>query len=133
MTARESGSRLPKPLDAGIFQPETSSFRLYLAAEGKAAKTARTCTEAVQWFAGEPSRLLVPFPGSGITTGSVAEFSHLAQDRDHAAACRHHGQRLQRRAYGVGVGVERVIDGGGSSRVPGAESQIGIPVPIMAV
>jgi integrase/recombinase XerD len=32
-------------------QPEISSFRLQLAAEGKAAKTIRTCTEAVQWFA----------------------------------------------------------------------------------
>jgi hypothetical protein len=33
------------------FQPEISSFRLHLAAEGKAAKTVRTYTEAVQWFA----------------------------------------------------------------------------------
>jgi hypothetical protein len=33
------------------FQPEISSFRLHLAAEGKAAKTVRTDTEAVQWFA----------------------------------------------------------------------------------
>ncbi len=32
-------------------QPEISSFRLHLAAEGKAAKTIRTYTEAVQWFA----------------------------------------------------------------------------------
>jgi integrase len=38
-------------LDAGCFQPEISSFRLHLAAEGKAARTARTYTEAVQWFA----------------------------------------------------------------------------------
>ena len=51
MTAPESRSRQPKPLDAGVFQPEISSFRLYLAAEGKAAKTVRTYTEAVQWFA----------------------------------------------------------------------------------
>jgi integrase/recombinase XerD len=40
-----------KLLDAGSFQPEVSSFRLHLAAEGKAAKTVRTYTEAVQWFA----------------------------------------------------------------------------------
>ena len=32
-------------------QPEISSFRLHLAAEGKAAATVRTYTEAVQWFA----------------------------------------------------------------------------------
>lgn len=41
----------PKALDAGCLQPEISSFRLHLAAEGKAAKTVRTYTEAVQWFA----------------------------------------------------------------------------------
>jgi site-specific recombinase XerD len=47
-----SGSRSgqPKPLDAGGSQPEVSSFSLHLAAEGKAAKTVRTYTEAVQWF-----------------------------------------------------------------------------------
>jgi site-specific recombinase XerD len=38
-------------LDAGTFQAEISSFALRLAAEGKAAKTIRTYTEAVQWFA----------------------------------------------------------------------------------
>jgi hypothetical protein len=42
MTAAESRSREPKLLDAGGFQPEISSFRLHLAAEGKAAKTVRT-------------------------------------------------------------------------------------------
>jgi integrase/recombinase XerD len=51
MTAPMLRSRQPKPLDAGIFQPEISSFRLHLAAEGKAAKTIITYTEAVQWFA----------------------------------------------------------------------------------
>jgi site-specific recombinase XerD len=51
MTAQESRSRQPKQLDAGTFQAEISSFALRLAAEGKAAKTIRTCTEAVQWFA----------------------------------------------------------------------------------
>jgi integrase/recombinase XerD len=34
-----------------VFQPEISSFRLHLAAEGKAAKTIRNYVEAVQWFA----------------------------------------------------------------------------------
>ena len=51
MTAPQSRSRQPKQLDAGGFQPEISSFRLHLAAEGKAARTVRTYTEAVQWFA----------------------------------------------------------------------------------
>ena len=51
MTAPRPRSRLPKQLDAGIFQAEISSFALRLTAEGKAAKTIRTCTEAVRWFA----------------------------------------------------------------------------------
>src|SRR6266699_1728763 len=51
MPAPQSRSRQRKRLDAGCFQPEISSFRLHLAAEGKACKTARTYTEAVQWFA----------------------------------------------------------------------------------
>ena len=41
----------PKQLDAGTFRAEISSFRLYLAAEGKSARTVRTYTEAVEWFA----------------------------------------------------------------------------------
>jgi site-specific recombinase XerC len=51
MTAPRPRSPQPKQLDAGIFQAEISSFALRLAAEGKAAKTIRTYTEAVQWFA----------------------------------------------------------------------------------
>ena len=43
--------RRRKPLDAGPFWPEIGSFRLHLAAEGKAPKTVRTYTEAVAWFA----------------------------------------------------------------------------------
>jgi site-specific recombinase XerD len=43
--------RRRKPLDAGPFQPEISSFRLHLAVQNKAPKTVRTYTEAVQWFA----------------------------------------------------------------------------------
>ncbi len=34
-----------------MLQLEVSSFRLHLAAEGKAARTVRACAEAVQWFA----------------------------------------------------------------------------------
>jgi integrase/recombinase XerD len=61
MTAPRARFRQPKPLDAGIFQAEIYSFALRLAAEGKAAKTIRTYTEAVQWFAatgasGRPGR-----------------------------------------------------------------------------
>src|SRR5450755_4841382 len=51
MTASQSPSRQPKQLDAGGLQPEISLFLLHLAAEGKAARTVRTYTEAVQWFA----------------------------------------------------------------------------------
>ena len=48
MTAPRPRSRQPKQLDAGTLQAEITSFRLHLAAEGKAAKTMRTYTEAVQ-------------------------------------------------------------------------------------
>ena len=51
MTVQEPRFRQSKQLDAGTLQAEISSFALRLAAEGKAAKTIRTCTEAVQWFA----------------------------------------------------------------------------------
>ena len=59
MTAPRSRSRQPKQLDAGIFQAEISSFRLHLAAEGKSAKTVRTYTEAVQWFAAAHRSLIL--------------------------------------------------------------------------
>jgi integrase family protein with SAM-like domain len=51
MTAPRPRPLQPKQLDAGILQGEISSFALRLAAEGKAAKTIRTYTEAVRWFA----------------------------------------------------------------------------------
>jgi site-specific recombinase XerD len=51
MTAQEPRSRQPKQLDPRTFGAEISSFALRLAAEGKAAKTIRTYTEAVRWFA----------------------------------------------------------------------------------
>ncbi len=51
MTKSLSRSPQPKQLDAGIFQAEISSFALCLAAEGKAAKTIQTYTEAARWFA----------------------------------------------------------------------------------
>jgi hypothetical protein len=51
MPVQQPRPRRRKPLDAGPFAPEIGSFRLHLAAEGKAPKTVRTYTEAVQWFA----------------------------------------------------------------------------------
>jgi site-specific recombinase XerD len=51
MTTPRKRSRQRKQLDAGILETEISSFALRLAAEGKAAKTIRTYTEAVRWFA----------------------------------------------------------------------------------
>jgi site-specific recombinase XerD len=51
MTIPQPRPRRRKPLNAGPFAPEIGSFRLHLAAEGKAAKTVRTYTEAVAWFA----------------------------------------------------------------------------------
>jgi site-specific recombinase XerD len=51
MTAPRPRTRQPKQLDAGMLQTEISSFRLHLAAGNKSAKTIRTYTEAVQWFA----------------------------------------------------------------------------------
>jgi len=39
-------------MDAGVFGAEIASFRLHLAAEGKAPRTIRNYTEAVRWFAG---------------------------------------------------------------------------------
>jgi integrase/recombinase XerD len=45
MTAPQSRPRQPKALDAGGLQPEIGSFRLHLAAEGKAPATVRTYTE----------------------------------------------------------------------------------------
>ena len=51
MTAPHARTRQAKPLDAGCLQPEISSFRLHLAAGGKATRTVRTYTKAVQWFA----------------------------------------------------------------------------------
>jgi hypothetical protein len=40
-----------KQLEAGPFEAEVGSFRLHLAAEGKAGRTLRTYCEALRWFA----------------------------------------------------------------------------------
>jgi len=51
VTASPSCARPPRLLDAGKSQPEISSLALHLVAEAKSAKTIRTYTGAVQWFA----------------------------------------------------------------------------------
>ena len=53
MTAPRPRTRQPRQLDAGMLQAEISSFGLHLAAGNKSAKTIRTYTEAVQWFAAD--------------------------------------------------------------------------------
>jgi integrase/recombinase XerD len=42
---------LTGPLDAGPLGADIASFRLHLAAEGKAARTVQGYTSAVRWFA----------------------------------------------------------------------------------
>src|SRR5437763_16338118 len=92
MTApRRSSRQQPKQLDAGIFQAEISSFGLRLAAEGKAAKTIRTYTEAVQWFAAAclmehdrrtgPSAGLAPphVPATPVPVLTVEQLTRLEQ------------------------------------------------------
>jgi hypothetical protein len=49
--SRPSRLRRPRPLDAGLFAADVSSFELHLAAENKAAGTIRIYTEAPRWFA----------------------------------------------------------------------------------
>src|ERR1700722_19968411 len=44
-------SQRRKAYGAGPFEAEVESFRLHLAAEGKAGRTLRLYTEAVRWFA----------------------------------------------------------------------------------
>jgi site-specific recombinase XerD len=51
MAAPQTRSRQPRQMDAGVVGAEIASFRLHLAAEGKAPKTIRLYTEAVTWFA----------------------------------------------------------------------------------
>ena len=96
MTAQRPRSRQPKQLDAGIFQAEINSFALRLAAEGKAAKTIRTYTEAVRWFAaaGPSGR-----PGRGsweqVTSRDVQQWMAWLLDRYSAAYASNHYRALQ--------------------------------------
>ena len=60
MTAPLSCLRQRRQLDAGGLQAEISSFRLYLAAEGKSAKTVRTYPAAPQQLLTRPKKSLKP-------------------------------------------------------------------------
>ena len=56
MAGPRRSSRQPRPprlLDAGPLEPDIGSFRLHLAAEGKAARTVQGYTSAVRWFAAD--------------------------------------------------------------------------------
>ena len=67
MTVPQPRPRRRKPLDAGPFAPKIGSFRLHLAAEGKAAKTVRTYTGGVvRRRPPDPSHLQDPV-GAGST------------------------------------------------------------------
>jgi site-specific recombinase XerD len=96
MTAPRPRSRQPKQLDAGMFQAEINSFALRLAAEGKAAKTIRTYTEAVQWFAatGLPGRT-----GRGnweqVTSGDIQQWMAWLLGRYSAAYASNQYRALQ--------------------------------------
>ena len=46
-----TGPQRPGRRDAGAFAADIGSFRLHLAAEGKAARTVQGYTGAVRWFA----------------------------------------------------------------------------------
>src|SRR5260370_444108 len=73
MSVPEPRSRQPKPLAAGVFQPEIGSFRLCLAAEGKAGKTVRMYTQAGQWFA--PGQPIPPNRPAQAGPGSAQEIT----------------------------------------------------------
>ena len=51
MAVPQPGPPPPRQLDAGSLEPLIGSFRLHLAAEGKAARTVQGYTSAVRWFA----------------------------------------------------------------------------------
>jgi site-specific recombinase XerD len=53
MTAPRARPRRHRQVDAGAFGPEIASFRLHLAAEGKALRTSRLYADAAAWFAAE--------------------------------------------------------------------------------
>ena len=89
MTTPRPRSRQPKQLDAGIVQAEISSFALRLAAEGKAAKTIRTYTEAVRWFAAA----CLPGHASGDQLGAGQQPGHPAADGMAAGPLQHRVRR----------------------------------------
>ena len=96
MTAPRARCRQPKQLDAGILQAEINSFALRLAAEGKAAKTIQTYTEAVQWFAATG---LSGRPGRGsweqVTSGDIQQWMAWLLGRYSAAYASNQYRALQ--------------------------------------
>ena len=96
MTAPRARCRQPKQLDAGILHAEINSFALRLAAEGKAAKTIQTYTEAVQWFAATG---LSGRPGRGsweqVTSGDIQQWMAWLLGRYSAAYASNQYRALQ--------------------------------------
>jgi hypothetical protein len=97
MTAPRPRCRQPENLDAGIFRAEINSFARRLAAGGKAAKTTRTCTEAVRWFAatGLPGR---PVRGGReqVTSGGIQRWMAWLPGRCSAAYASSQYRAVQR-------------------------------------
>ena len=57
MPVQQPRPRRRKPLDAGPFAPEIGSFRLHLAAQGKAPKTVRKLTRVLKATINGPSKI----------------------------------------------------------------------------
>ncbi len=94
MTApRPRSPQQPKQLDAGIFQAEISSFALRRAAEGKAAKTIRTYTEAVRWFAA--ARLPGPASWEQVDRQDIQQWMAWLLDRYSSAYASNQYRALQ--------------------------------------
>ena len=95
MAAPQPRCRQPKQPDAGDLQPEISSFRLHLAAEGKAARTVRTYVEAVQWFAAAHLRRERPDPLGAGRQARRAAVDRVAAERYSAAYASNQFRALQ--------------------------------------
>jgi hypothetical protein len=89
-----------------MFQPEISSLRLALAAEGKAAKTVRNYTGAVRWFVAAhllPNTFWTRWEqvsGQDVQWWMVW-LLHRNVPRDRHPAVRTHGHPLPRRRDGA--------------------------------
>ena len=129
MTAPQSRSRQAKPLDAGCLQPEISSFGLHLAAEGKAARTVRTYTEAVQWFAAAHLRRDAGRVGwEDVRRQDVQEWMAWLLDRYSAAYASNQFRALQQFFKWLGV-EDEIPDPMAGLRPPHVPDK---PVPVFA-